>query len=64
MAKTKEELTQLKTEYETLNSKLKELNEEELNTVTGGIPLALLLQQGVFFGQFASVATGFELMPL
>ena len=36
MAKTKEELNELKKEYETLNSKLKELTEEELNMVTGG----------------------------
>ena len=34
--KTKEELTQLKIEYETLNNKLKELSEEELEMVTGG----------------------------
>ncbi len=34
--KTKEELTQLKTEYEKLNQKLKELTEDELNMVTGG----------------------------
>ena len=34
--KTKEELTQLKTEYETLNIELKELSEEELKMVTGG----------------------------
>ena len=36
MAKTKEELNTLKVEYETLNKKLKELTEEELNMVTGG----------------------------
>ena len=36
MTKTKEELTQLKTEYETLNNKLKELSEDELSIVTGG----------------------------
>ena len=36
MAKTKEELNNLKIEYETLNSKLKELTEEELKLVTGG----------------------------
>ena len=36
MAKTKEELTKLKTEYETLSSKLKELTEDELGYVTGG----------------------------
>ena len=36
MPKTKEELTQLKTEYETLNNKLKELSDDELKTVVGG----------------------------
>ena len=36
MAKTKEELNTLKTEYETVTNKLKELTEEELNIVTGG----------------------------
>ena len=35
MAKTKEELQQLKQEYESLNNKLKELNEDELKLVTG-----------------------------
>ena len=36
MAKTQKELKELKTEYETLNNKLKELTEEELSVVTGG----------------------------
>ena len=36
MTKTKEELEQLKSECETLNNKLRELTEEELNVVTGG----------------------------
>ena len=36
MAKTQEELTKLKTEYETLSSKLSELSEDELGYVTGG----------------------------
>ena len=36
MAKTQEELNQLKTEYETLNNKLKELTDDELIQVTGG----------------------------
>ena len=36
MAKTKEELTKLKTEYETLTNKLNELSEDELGYVTGG----------------------------
>ena len=34
--KTKEELKELKDEYETLTTKLKELTEEELTLVTGG----------------------------
>ena len=36
MPKMKEELEQLKEEYETLTAKLKELSEEELMNVTGG----------------------------
>ena len=35
--KTQEELRELKEEYEVLNKKLKELTEEELKLVTGGI---------------------------
>lgn len=34
--KTKEELKQLKEEYELINNKLKELSEEELKQVAGG----------------------------
>ena len=34
--KTKEELKELKEEYETLTTKLKELTEDELKMVTGG----------------------------
>lgn len=36
MAKTQEELEELKHEYESLNNKLKELTEDELKKVTGG----------------------------
>ena len=36
MAKTKEDLNALKKEVETLNKKLAELTEEELEQVTGG----------------------------
>lgn len=36
MAKTMKELKQIKQEYETLASKLKELSEDELKQVTGG----------------------------
>ena len=35
--KTKEELNALKEEVETLNKKLAELNEEELEQVAGGV---------------------------
>ena len=34
--KTKEELTQIKQEYETLTAKLNELTDDELKLVTGG----------------------------
>ena len=37
MTKTQEELNTLKVEYEILNNKLKELTEDELNEVTGGV---------------------------
>ena len=37
MAKTQEELNALKEEVETLNNKLKELTEEELAQVSGGL---------------------------
>ena len=37
MAKTQKELTELKVEYEELSTKLKELSEDELKYVTGGI---------------------------
>lgn len=39
MSKTKEELKELKQEFETLNNKLKELTEDELKQVTGGIDI-------------------------
>ena len=34
--KTKEEINQLKTEYETLTTKFQELTEDELKFITGG----------------------------
>lgn len=37
MAKTKEELEQLKQEYNQLNEKLKQLDDEELKAVVGGV---------------------------
>ena len=36
MAKTKEELANLKQEYQTLTNKLNELSPEEINQITGG----------------------------
>ena len=36
MAKTKEELNELKNEFESLTFKLRELTDDELNIVTGG----------------------------
>lgn len=36
MAKTKEELASLKQEFETLNSKIKELSDDELKQIVGG----------------------------
>ena len=38
MAKTIEELNELKQEYESLATKLQELTEDELKQVTGGYP--------------------------
>ena len=37
MAKTQEELNAIKFELETLNNKIKELNEEELENIAGGM---------------------------
>lgn len=37
MAKTKEELDELKSELETINKKISELNEEELENIAGGM---------------------------
>lgn len=39
MSKTKEELNAIKEEVETVNRKLQELTEEELELVTGGVDL-------------------------
>ena len=38
MSKTKEELNELKKEVEAVNEKCRELTEEELEQVTGGLP--------------------------
>ena len=44
--KTKEELTALKNEVETLNKKLAELTEEELAQVSGGQRIPVILFPG------------------
>ena len=48
MAKTKEELNQLKQELESLTNKLEELAEDELMKVTGGVKPA---QTHSWFGE-------------
>ena len=53
MAKTKEELNQLKQEYESLNNKLKELTEDELQIVVGGA-----LQNEYYVGNSADEKRG------
>ena len=59
MAKTKEELDQLKQECESLVSKLKELTDDELKQVTGGVGVDLhvtgLKKVALMVGTFAKV---------
>lgn len=43
--KTKAELNELKNEYEALSAKLKDLNEEELLTVTGGTDIEFTVKE-------------------
>lgn len=45
MAKTQEELKELKQEYETLTTKLKELTEDELLLVTGGTDFQFVIDE-------------------
>ena len=47
MAKTQEELNELKNEYETLNNKLQELTEDELGYVTGGLSVGGAIAMGL-----------------
>lgn len=61
MAKTNDELNKLKQECEALNNKLKELNEEELEMVTGGKSPILTIQGGLLTGQIVQMVTGIEL---
>ena len=44
MAKSQEELNQIKNEYENLTTELKELSEEELSVVAGGLEQETLLR--------------------
>lgn len=46
--KTEEELKELKKEFEELNSKLKELSEDELNEVSGGVMWLQKNERGSF----------------
>ena len=48
--KTQEELTQIKTEYETLNNKLKELTDDELKEITGGTNFMGIIQGTIAVG--------------
>ena len=45
MAKTQEELNDLKEEFETLNEKIRELTPEELEQVSGGVDPAFSKRQ-------------------
>ncbi len=58
--KTKEELNELKIEYESLNRKLAELSEEELAQVSGG---ALPDGGKIVFGQSSSKTSGIVPVP-
>ena len=56
MSKTKEELDQLKLEYESLVDKCKDLSDDELNEVTGGEAFFIRIKQGdssIITGQFS-----------
>ena len=44
MSKTKEELKQLKIEYESFNKKLKDLSDDEIKEVTGGKIISIIPQ--------------------
>ena len=54
--KTKEELNALKEEVETLNNKLKELTDDELKQVTGGVDFGGLGDR--VFGLSSSIEGG------
>ena len=48
MAKTQEELKQIKLEFETLTNKLKELSIDELKQVTGGAINSINYAEGAY----------------
>lgn len=48
MAKTKEELEQLKKEFEELNEELKQLSDDELKQVTGGDGVVHYVKERVY----------------
>ena len=58
MAKTKEELEELKEEVETLNKKLHELTEEELAQVAGGSKKADIIS--IATGMIIEIKTGVD----
>lgn len=60
MTKTKEELNQLKEEYETLTTKLKELSEEELINVSGGGTSFNELAYGVALNSIEKALNGIQ----
>ena len=51
MAKTKEELIEIKEELKSLNSKLKELTEDELKEITGGADFSANFSKSIIIGQ-------------
>ena len=55
--KTKEELTALKVEVETLNKKLHELTDEELEQVTGGYEIFFYFKNLSETGEAPSILT-------
>ena len=61
MAKTKEELDQLKQECESLASKLKELTDDELKQVTGGRAVDPCVSGGIGVALMAGNLTKFDL---
>ena len=61
MKKTKEELNELKQECKEMGSKLRELSDDELNLVTGGINNVLI---GYISGLIIPTVTGGSVIPM